>query len=91
MLVAAFLASRSCGATNREITVDEAIELARTEASFEPCAQNACDEVRFVQRGIPPRGFWLVGLAARLDAEGRPIRTESFLVDVSTGDIIKVN
>jgi hypothetical protein len=90
VLVAAFVASRSCGATDRDVSADEAIELAHAEASFEPCSQNACDQARFVQRGIPPRGFWLVGLAAELDAEGRPIRTASFLVNAVTGEVTRV-
>jgi hypothetical protein len=65
------------------------VELARAEASFEPCAETLCQQWRYIQRGIPPRGFWLVGLADELDAEGRPTRTESFLVDVATGDVTR--
>jgi hypothetical protein len=43
-----------------------------------------------VQRGIPPRAFWGVVLVDELDENGAPSRTESFLVDVQTGDVTRV-
>jgi hypothetical protein len=90
VLLAAVVSARTCGATDQKVGAAEAVELAREEASFEPCPEIQCAQRRFVQRGIPPRGFWLVGLAAELDAEGRPTRTESFLVDVTTGAVTPV-
>jgi hypothetical protein len=87
ILLAALVAARTCGSADRNVDADEAVELALAEASFEPCPEIQCRQRRFVQRGIPPRGFWLVGLAAELDTDGRPTRTESFLVDTVTGDV----
>jgi len=81
------VSARTCGSSQGEIDGDEAVELARAEATFEPCAEIQCQQRRFVQRGIPPRAYWGVVLADELDAEGRPTRTESFLVDVQTGDV----
>jgi hypothetical protein len=87
VLVAALVAARTCASADQKISADEAVELAREEASFEPCPEIQCEQSRFIQRGIPPRAFWLVGLADELDADGRPTKTENFLVDVSTGQV----
>jgi hypothetical protein len=91
VLLAAIVSARTCGASDQNISATEAVELAREQASFEPCPEIQCAQRRFVQRGIPPRAFWLVGLAAELDAEGRPTKTESFLVDVTTGEVTRVD
>lgn len=66
------------------------MELARQEVSFDPCPEIRCAQRRFVQRGIPPRAYWGVVFADELDAEGVPTRTESFLVDASTGEVTHV-
>jgi hypothetical protein len=85
VLLAALVAARTCASADRDISADEAVELARAEVSFEPCPEIQCEQRRFVQRGIPPRAYWGVVFADELDADGRPTRTESFLVDASTG------
>ena len=36
--------------------------------------------------GIPVRGYWGVVLSDKIDSDGEPNRTESFLVDVQTGE-----
>ena len=87
MLLAALVAARTCGSANRNVSREEAIELAKDNASFEPCAEQLCVQIRYVQRGIPVRGYWGVVLANELDADGDPVRTESFLVDVTTGAV----
>lgn len=89
ILIAALLVARTCGSSQGEITQDEAIEIARDEASFEPCEQRVCVQVRYVPRGIPVRGFWGVVLSEKLDADGQPTRTETFLVDVQTGEVAR--
>lgn len=43
--------------------------------------------MRAVQRGIPPRLVWIVGLAEELDADGEPLRAESVIVDAATGEV----
>jgi hypothetical protein len=90
VLLAALVAARTCGSADRNIDADEAVELALEEASFEPCPEIQCRQRRFVPRGIPPRPFWGVVLVEELDAEGAPTRTESFLVDASTGEVTRV-
>jgi hypothetical protein len=90
VLVAALVAARTCGSADRRVSADEAVALAQEQAGFEPCPEIQCTQRRFVQRGIPPRAFWGVVLAPALDADGVPIRTETFLVDVSTGEVTRV-
>ena len=86
VLLAALLVARTCGSSNKEISQDEAIEIAKESASFEPCPQLQCVQIRYVPRGIPVRGFWGVVLSDKIDSDGEPHRTESFLIDVQTGE-----
>ena len=88
-MLAAFLVSRSCGSSEGEISRDEAVELARERASFEPCSDAKCIQVRNVPRGLPQRRYWVVGLARALDANGNPTRFESFFVDAQTGAVTR--
>jgi hypothetical protein len=83
------VSTRTCSGAQREVDADEAIELARAEVSFEPCAQQGCAITQAVQRGIPPRPFWIVGFAERLDENGDPTRAENFLVDAKTGEVTR--
>ena len=87
VLGAAFVATRSCASTDRNISSEEAIEIAKDSASFEPCSQPLCVQSRYIPRGIPPRGYWGVVLAPELDESGRPTTIERFLVDTATGDV----
>jgi len=86
VLLAALVVARTCGSNNKEISQDEAIEIAKESASFEPCPELQCVQIRYVPRGIPVRGYWGVVLSDELDSEGEPNRTESFLIDVQTGE-----
>ncbi len=83
----ALIAARTCASAGREITYEEAIEIAKENASFEPCSDVRCAQARFIQRGIPPRAYWGVVLSKKLDAQGQPTRIESFLVDAATGAV----
>jgi hypothetical protein len=87
VLLAALAASRSCASHNREVSQDEAVEIATEAAGFTPCTERSCVVVRAVQRGIPVRLYWIVGLAESLDESGRPLRFRNFVIDAETGDI----
>ena len=89
MLIAALLVGRTCGAHDQDVSQEEAIELATENASFTPCTGQGCVVVRAVQRGIPTRLFWLVGLAESIGEDGRPTRFQNFLVDAETGDVTR--
>jgi hypothetical protein len=89
VLVAALVVARTCGSHGREVSQEEAIEIAKSEAVFTPCAERGCVVVRAVQQGIPTRLVWIVGLAESLDEDGRPTRFVNFLVDARTGEITR--
>jgi hypothetical protein len=87
VLLVAFLASKSCASNRDDITQEEAVELAIENASFVPCGEEICRQVRFLQQGVPPAGYWGIVLSERIDADGQPNRTESFLVNATTGEV----
>ena len=89
LLVFTLLVSKTCASNADDITQQEAVDIAIENASFTPCAEQICRQVRFIQRGIPPVGYWGVVLSERIDANGEPNRTESFLVNAATGTVTK--
>ena len=89
LLVFTLLVSKTCASNRDDISQAEAVDIAIENASFEPCPEEICRQVRFLQQGIPPVGYWGVVLSERVDAEGVPNRTESFLINAATGDISK--
>jgi hypothetical protein len=89
LLVVALLVSKSCASNASEISQQEAIELAVEHASFTPCEREICRQVRYLNQGVPPAGYWGVVLSETVDAKGTPSRTESFLVNASTGEVTR--
>jgi hypothetical protein len=82
VLAVAFLYVRGCVAQSRPVSSGQAVEIARKEVSFTPDRY----QVRFVQRGIPVRGYWGVSFL-KVGPDGVPTRVELFLVDAKTGDV----
>jgi hypothetical protein len=89
VLLVAAGAARSCGSHRAEISQAEAIGIAKENAAFAPCGQEGCVMVRAVQRGLPTRLVWIVGLAEDLDEFGRPTRVQNFLIDAQTGELTR--
>ena len=89
LLVFTLAVSRTCGSGQDQITQEEAVELAIEEASFTPCAREVCRQVRYLQQGVPPVGYWGVVLSEEVDAQNRPNRVESFLVNATSGEVSK--
>ncbi len=89
VLLVALIASRSCASRDDDISQAEAVELAIENASFTPCAEEICQQVRFLQRGVPPVGYWGVVLSEEVDADGQPTRVEAFLVNAETGQVTR--
>lgn len=86
VLAAAFLVARTCGNTQpREVSQDDAIEIAREQVDYEP------DRVmtRVVRRGVPARSFWAVSLQT-LDADGSIDRLAVVIVDGTTGEVAEI-
>ena len=67
------------------ISKQEAIAIARPRIDFKPQDY----QIRFIRRGIPPRGFWVVSFYIRKRGGGYK-RVTVVLVDASTGRITEV-
>ena len=89
LLLVTLLVSKTCASNRDDITQQEAVDIAIENASFTPCPEEICRQVRFLQQGVPPVGYWGVVLSERINAEGQPNRTESFLVNAATGEVQK--
>jgi hypothetical protein len=87
LLLFTLLVSKTCASNRDDITQQEAVEIAIENASFTPCEKEICRQVRFLNQGVPPVGYWGVVLSERIRADGQPNRTESFLVNASTGEV----
>jgi len=83
LLLVALLVSRSCAASDREVSQERAIAIAREATRFEPDKV----QIRLVQRGIPPRAVWAVSLY-EVDVNDNPTRVKVVLVDGRTGAIV---
>ena len=86
LLLFTLLVSKTCASNRDDITQQEAVDIAIENASFTPCPEEICRQVRFLQQGIPPVGYWGVVLSERINAQGEPNRTESFLINAATGE-----
>jgi hypothetical protein len=86
LLVAIFLVSRGCQSAGIELTKDEAIAVARTEADFKP----DLEVVRLVRRGVQFKPHWAVSLS-RKDAQGRRTDVIVVIVDAETGAVVSVH
>jgi hypothetical protein len=89
LLAFTLVVSKTCASNKDDISQQEAVDIAIENASFTPCAEQICRQVRFIQRGIPPVGYWGVVLSEKIDASGQPNRTESFLVNAASGAVTK--
>jgi hypothetical protein len=89
LLVFTLLVSKTCASNRDDVTQQEAVDIAIENASFVPCEREICRQVRFLNQGIPPVGYWGVVLSETIDAQGQPNRTESFLVNAATGAVEK--
>ena len=56
------------------------------QAQSRPVTQEEAVEVRFIQQGIPARGYWGVSFVDD-GPNGVPLEVEVYLVDAKTGDV----
>jgi hypothetical protein len=85
LIVIGLLLTRISGRGEPQVTQERAVEIARPQVEFTPEGHN----IRFVRRGIPPRGFWAVSFWIK-DRTGHPTEVTVVLVDASTGRIDEV-
>ncbi len=81
VLLAAFLATKSCARQDNKISQDAAIAIARKEVGFVPDKV----QIRYVPRGVPPVYFWAVSLYTLTN--GNPDRVQVVLVNATTGAV----
>jgi hypothetical protein len=89
LLAFTLLVSKTCASNRNEISQQEAVDLAIEHASFVPCEREVCRQVRYLNQGIPPVGYWGVVLSESVSAQGEPSRSESFLVNATTGEVTR--
>ena len=70
---------------DKKITQDEALAIARARIDFAPNGH----QIRFLRRGIPPQGFWIVTYYIRDDV-GAYKRVTTVFVQASSGKVTEV-
>lgn len=74
------------GRTHPQVGKTEAVAIARPHIDFEPQEH----QVRYIRRGIPPHGFWLVSFFIRRSTGGYR-RVTVVVVDASNGKVTEVH
>jgi hypothetical protein len=73
------------GSGKPHVSDDRAVAIARARIDFKP----EDHQIRFVRRGIPPRGYWVVSFFIRRQSGGYK-RVTVVLVDAQTGKVAEV-
>ena len=73
------------GRTGKKISKNEAVAIARPRIDFKPQDY----QIRFIRRGIPPHGYWIVSFFIRKQLGGYK-RVTVVLVDASSGKVTEV-
>ena len=85
LLVVGIVLVNVAGRGKPRISQKEAVAIARPRVDFKPEDY----QIRFIRRGIPPRGFWVVSFFIRKRVGGYK-RVTVVLVDASTGRVTEV-
>jgi hypothetical protein len=73
------------GGGKPHVSQKRAVAIARARIDFKP----EDHQIRFVRRGIPPRGYWIVSFFTRNPGGGYK-RVTVVLVDAGTGKVTEV-
>ena len=73
------------GRGKTSVSKEEAVRIARPSVDFTPQEH----QVRFIRRGIPPHGFWVVSFFIRKQAGGYK-RVTVVIVDASSGKVAEI-
>lgn len=85
VLLVALVVARSCGATETDVSKEQAIAIARGAVDFQPNNEM----VRFVKRGLQSQGNWAVSLSNKLP-DGTLEKVTVVVVDATTGEIVEI-
>ena len=86
VVLAAYVVSKSCGASNPDVRQDEAVEIAVGAIRFEA----ECYQIRFLRQGVQSQGFWFVSLWT-LTPRGQFDKLALVQVNAETGRVAGVN
>lgn len=87
LLVLAFVVSRSCQASQIEVTQEEAVATAEQQVDFTP--QNT--QIRLLRQGLDRRPFWIVSLSIPFgDSEDSFRQLAVVRVDAITGEVAEL-
>jgi hypothetical protein len=73
------------GSGKPHVSEDRAVAIARPRIDFKPQDH----QIRFIRRGIPPRGYWVVSFYIRRQGGGYK-RVTVVLVDAQSGKVTEV-
>jgi hypothetical protein len=73
------------GRSTPRVSKSEALEISRPRIDFVPQEH----QIRFIRRGIPPRGYWIVSYYIRKQ-EGGYQRVTVVVVDATSGKVTEV-
>ena len=85
LLALGFVLVRVTDQGGRKVGKDEAIAIARPRIDFRPTGH----QIRYIRRGIPSRGYWVVSFYIQ-KATGGYKRVTVVLVDAATGKVTEV-
>ena len=85
VLVALFALLHFVEHGGKKIAKDEALAIGRTEVDFKPTGY----QIRYLRRGIPPRGYWVTSFYRRKVAGGYSHVTV-VVIDAVSGQITEV-
>jgi len=85
LLVVGIVLVRVLGGTRPHVSESRAVQIAKPKIDFVPQGHT----IRYVRRGIPPHGFWIVSFWIH-NSTGGYKRVTVVLVDASSGRVTEV-
>lgn len=85
LLVAGLALAHVATQGDKKIGKEDALVIARPRVDFEPNGH----QIRYLRRGIPPHGFWIVTYYIRDDL-GSYKRVTTVFIDASNGKVTEV-
>ena len=87
-LLAVGLAARALRRrSGKKVSKDDALAIARTQIDFKPTGY----QIRFLRRGVPPRGYWIVTYYIRKPSGRVQARMTVVVIDASSGEVTEVH
>jgi hypothetical protein len=85
VLIVALLVAKTCGATETDISQEQAIVIARDAVDYTPNNEM----VRLLKRGLSSEEFWAVSLSIK-QSDGTLENVTVVVVDAHSGEIVEI-